>query len=265
MQSSSKRAMKASSKCTRTELLCAACVARLLIATAVICVQIPADAQTATTEDPHFEVASIKPSSESHGPTLYNPTRERFVASNITAKGLIAYAYDVREFQISGGPRWLENDQYDIIAKPQGDVGGERIMAMVRNLLIERFSLKLHRESKELPVFALVAAKSGPKLHVSAGEGLDVRGGHGHFTARGITMQMMAAQLASRVLDRPVVDRTGLNGVFDVELEWAADDNPDAGPSIFTAIQEQLGLRLEAQRAAVDVLVVDQVDRPSAN
>jgi uncharacterized protein (TIGR03435 family) len=138
-------------------------------------------------------------------------------------------------------------------------------MAMVQNLLIERFSLKLHRESKELPVFALVAAKNGSKLHVSVGKGLDVRGGHGHFTARGITMQMMAAQLAARVLDRPVVDRTGLNGEFDLELEWAADDGPDAGPSIFTAIQEQLGLRLEAQRAAVDMLVVDQVERPSAN
>ncbi len=227
---------------------------------------LPIEAQIATTPSPQFEVASIKPSAPgSRGPTIYNPTRERFAVDGITTKGLIAYAYDVREFQISGGPRWVESDPYDIVAKPQGDIGGERIMAMVQNLLVERFGLKFHRESKEVPVFALVAAKSGPKLHVSAVEGLDVRGGHGHFTARGISMGMMAAQLAARVLDRPVVDRTGLNGAFDVELEWAADDRPEAGSSIFTAIQEQLGLKLEAERAAVDVLVIDQVERPSAN
>ncbi len=132
----------------------AAQLAPLVIASAFIFGQVP--------DDLRFEVASIKPSPESHGTDFYNPTRERFAADNITAKGLIAYAYDVREFQISGGPRWLETDPYDIIAKPQGDASAVRVMAMVRNLLVDRFSLKLHRESKEMPIYALVAAKSGP-------------------------------------------------------------------------------------------------------
>jgi uncharacterized protein (TIGR03435 family) len=213
-----------------------------------------------------FEVASIRPSAPgTRGPTIYNPTPERFAIDGITTKSLIAYAYDVREFQISGGPRWLESDQYDIIAKPQGDTNGQRIMAMTRNLLADRFRLKLHRESKEIPVLALAVAKGGPKLQPSVAQGLEVRGGEGRLTARKITMGMMAAQLAGRVLGRPVLDRTGITGEFDIELKWAPDENPDSGPSIFTALQEQLGLRLEAQRGPVDLLVIDHVERPSAN
>jgi uncharacterized protein (TIGR03435 family) len=220
----------------------------------------------AQTAAPQFEVASIKPSAPgARGPTFYNPTRERFVVTGITAKALIAYAYDVREFQVSGGPGWLGSDEYDIVAKPDGDVRGDRVLAMARALLAERFHLSLHRESKEMPVLALVVAKGGPRLRASAGSGPEVRGGRGRFEARSVTLGMFAAQLAGRVLDRPVLDRTGIAGEFDITLEWAFDPGADNGPSIGTALQEQLGLKLEAQKGAVEVLVVDHVERPSAN
>ncbi|HEV1283815.1 MAG TPA: TIGR03435 family protein [Bryobacteraceae bacterium] len=219
----------------------------------------------AQTAEPQFEVASIKPSAPgARGPTFYNPTRGRFAVTSITAKALIAYAYDVREFQISGGPGWIGSEEYDIVAKPDGDVRGDRVLAMARALLAERFHLSLHRESKEMPVLALVIARGGPKLLPSTGGGPEVRGGRGRFEARNVTMGMFAAQLAGRVVDRPVLDRTGIGGEFDINLEWAFD-GADNGPSIATVLQEQLGLKLEAQKGVVEVLVVDHVEKPSAN
>jgi len=224
-------------------------------------------AQNAATADPQFEVASIKPSAPgSRGPTIYNPTRGRFAIDSITTKDLIAYAYDVREFQVSGGPSWVGSEEYDIVAKPQGEPSNERILAMARGLLAERFSLTLHHESKEMPVLALVAAKGGTRLQPSLGPGgPEVRGGRGHLVARQVTMGLLVAQLAGRVLGRPVLDRTGIAGEFDINLEWTPDERPDLGPSIFTALQEQLGLKLETQKGFVDVLVVDHVERPTAN
>jgi len=215
---------------------------------------------------PQFEVASIKPSAPgARGPTIYNPTRVRFAIDCISPKSLIAYAYDVREFQILGGPKWLGSDQYDVVAKPDGDASSERILAMARGLLAERFRLALHRESKEMPVFALVSAKGGPRLRPSAGQGPEIRGGRGRLIARHVTMGILAAQLADRALGRPVLDRTGIAGEFDVDLEWTPDESMDIGPSIFTALQEQLGLRLEALKGVVEVLVIDHAERPSAN
>jgi uncharacterized protein (TIGR03435 family) len=218
--------------------------------------------------EPRFEVASIKPSAPgSRGPTIYNPTPTRFAIASITTKALIAYAYDVRESQVSGGPNWIGSEEYDIVAKPEGEPSNERILAMAKNLLAERFSLTLHHESKEMPVLALTVAKGGAKLHPSETVGgPEVRGGRGRLIARKVTMGMLAAQLAGRVLDRTVIDRTEIAGEFDVDLEWTPDERPDdPGPSIFTALKEQLGLKLETQKSAVDVLVVDRVERPSGN
>lgn len=239
---------------------------RTAIAFAMI-MRIPAGAQNGTPAEPQFEVASIKPSEPgSRGPTFYNPTRERFAIETITTKSLVAYAYDVRDFQISGGPKWFDSDEYDIVAKPQGDASNERVLAMARGLLAERFNLKLHHESKEMSVLALTVAKGGLKLHPSGStNGPEVRGGKGRLIARNVTMGLLAAQLASRVLDRPVLDQTGVAGEFDINLQWTPDDRPDRGPSIFTALEEQLGLKLVSQKGAVDVLVVDQVEKPSAN
>jgi uncharacterized protein (TIGR03435 family) len=217
-------------------------------------------------QTPQFEVASIKPSAPgARGPTIYNPTPEQFAVTSITAKALIAYAYDVREFQVSGGPGWVGSEEYDIVAKPEGDVRGERVLAMARNLLADRFHLSLHRESKEMPVYALAIAKGGPKLRPSSGHGPEVRGGRGQFEARNVTMEMFAAQLAGRMLDRPVLDRTGIAGEYDITLKWEFEAGADNSSSVAIALQEQLGLKLEAQKGAVDVLVIDRVERPSAN
>jgi uncharacterized protein (TIGR03435 family) len=245
-------------------------VPRRIFRTAVVftsIARVAIGAQNETTAEPQFEVTSVKPSARgSHGPTIYNPTRERFAITSITTKSLIAYAYDVRDFQVSGGPSWLGSEEYDIVAKPQGEASSERILAMARGLLTERFNLTLHRESKEMPVLALAVAKGGPRLQPSVGTGgPEVRGGRGRLVARKVTMGLLAAQLAGRVLDRAVLDRTGIAGEFDVDLEWTPDESPDPGPSIFTALQEQLGLKLESQKGIVDVLVVDHVERPSAN
>ena len=228
---------------------------------------VPLGAQNGTTVGPQFEVASVKPSAPgSRGPTIYNPTRERFAIDSITTKALIAYAYDVREFQVSGGSNWVGSEEYNIVAKPQGEASNERILAMVKNLLAERFNLTLHHESKEMPVLALTVVKEGPRLHPSeATGGPEIRGGRGRLVARKVTMGMLAAQLAGRVLDRAVLDRTKIAGEFDVDLEWTPDESPDSSSSIFTALQEQLGLRLETQKGVVDVLLIDHVERPSAN
>jgi len=229
--------------------------------------RVPIEAQNGTAAEPQFEVASVKPSAPgSRGSTIYNPTRERFAIASITTKSLIAYAYDVRDFQVSGGPSWIVSEEYDIVAKPEGEASNERVLAMARGLLAERFNLRLRHESKEMPVLALVVSKGGLKLQHSVGTGgPEVRGGRGRLVARKVTMELLAAQLAGRVLARPVIDRTGIAGEFDVNLEWTPDESKDLGPSVFTALQEQLGLKLEKQKGAVDVLVVEHVDRPSAN
>jgi uncharacterized protein (TIGR03435 family) len=228
---------------------------------------LPMGAQNGTAAPPQFEVASIKPSTPgSLGPTIYNPTRERFAIAAITTKSLIAYAYDVRDFQVSGGPNWVGSEEYDIVAKPDGEASNERILAMARGLLAERFNLRLRHESKEMPVFALVVAKGGPRLQPSVGTGgPEIRGGGGRLVARNVTMGLLAVQLAGRVLGRPVLDRTGIAGEFDVNLVWTPDESLGVGPSIFAALQEQLGLKLESQKGAVNMLIVDHVERPSPN
>ena len=222
--------------------------------------------QIAAQTEPRFEVASIRPSpSGAGGTTVYNPTPDRFAADSITTRTLIAFAWDLRVFQVSGGPGWLDSERYDVVAKPEGDAAVERVRRMVRSLLAERFQLQVHQAAREMPIFTLEIAKGGPKIRVaSPGSGPEIRGPHGHLTARRITAEMLARLLANE-LARPVVNRTGIDGAFDADLEWTPEQDTDPGPSIFTAIEEQLGLKLESKRAPVDVLIVDRVERPSAN
>jgi uncharacterized protein (TIGR03435 family) len=190
---------------------------------------------------------------------------------------------------ISGGPAWADSDRYDILASTPGDIQPklDEQMAMLRRLLTDRFQLTFHRESKELPVFAITVAKSGPKLKPStAPPGAlpylintiypEEKGGiHVLLPARNATITQLAAMMQRAVLDRAVVDNTGLSGTYDFDLEWTPDENQFAGqlprsvestkPSLFTAMQEQLGLRLEATRGPVQALVIDRVERPSEN
>ncbi len=253
-----------------------------------------------------FEVASIKPSNgDDHRVSIQFVPGGGFRSSGTTLKMLVTQAYDVRDFQISGGPGWITSDRYDINAKAErGDSDApppdprnmsddqmrtmrQQMQERLRGLLAERFQLIIHRETRELPVYALVVAKNGPKMKQSefkAGERRRMmRMGRGLMTGEGVPLDMMTNVLSNQ-LGRPVIDRTGLTGPFDIKLEWTPDPGqaggpfggpppsvdglpaPDPnGPTLFTAIQEQLGLRLESTKGPVDVIVIDKVEKPSEN
>jgi len=237
-----------------------------------------------------FEVATIKPADPaSLGRYIRMQSVNRFYAKGFTLNALVAAAYSLSPRAISGGAPWADSDRYDILASTPGDVQPnlDEQMAMLRKLLTERFQLTFHRESRELPVFAITLAKAGSKLKPSVAppatlpELINViypeeKGGvHVMLPARNATIVQFAAMMQRTVLDRPVVDQTGLSGTYDFDLEWTPDENQFGGslpqspestkPSLFIAMQEQLGLRLEATRGPVRALVIDRVERPSEN
>jgi uncharacterized protein (TIGR03435 family) len=243
--------------------------------------KMPADA------NPSFEVATIKPSKPgAPGKGLVMRDPRTFMTVNYTVADLISFAYAVHVRQITGAPAWLEDEKYDITATPDppGQPNRKQIEIMVQKLLADRFKLTFHHDKKELSVFALTVGKTGPKLTASTGDpnglpGVGL-GGLGRVIANNANMSDFTGLMQSVVLDRPVVDQTGLKGRFDFELKWTADENQfpglmgqlppppenvEAPPDLFTAIQQQLGLKLEAVKTAVDVLVIDHVEKPSAN
>lgn len=215
-----------------------------------------------------FEVASIKPHAGevivSMDPMLRG---NRVTGTASTLLDMVTSAYDVRHDQVAGGPAWIKVDRFDVEAKVPGDAipSREEVKLMMRNLLAERFGLKLHEETKDVLVYFLVVAKSGPKLNPGAPDAL--AGAVTRYSDKGIrmetkrdTMQKLALQL-SVSSGRPVIDRTGLDGEYQYTLEWfPANRIPPADsdvPSVFTAVEEQLGLKLEAGRAPQDFLVID--------
>ena len=248
-----------------------------------------------------FEVASVKPN-KTGDPNSGLGLRPggRIVATNVALRLLIRNLYNVQADQIVGAPDWIESERFDIEAKadreypPQADAPAPELLAMMRNLLADRFKLAVHRESREMPVYALVTARAdkslGPQIRrvdvdcaAEAARALAARRGGapppsakpdamppcgmrmrpGNVIARGTTLQQLTRNL-SQFVGRAVVDRSGLDGAFDIDLQWSPEQTADAsGPSIFTAVQEQLGLKLESQRLPVDVLVVDRVERPA--
>ncbi len=237
-----------------------------------------------------FEVASIKPSAPgTHGMQIQTTPGGRLVTKNVNVKFLIQFAYGVKGFQITGGPGWMNSEAYDVEAKPESEdrkVTDAELKQMVRALLTERFKLTLHHDTKEMPVYVLLAGKGGPKLQQAEGERGQMRMGRGLMSAKKVTMAQLANSLANQ-LGRNVIDQTGLTGGFDFELKWTPDETQPfgpkemmradglppgapspgdpAGPSIFTALQEQLGLRLEGQKGPVEILVIDGVEKPSEN
>ncbi len=265
--------------------------------------------QTSSKDRPTFEVASIKPAKPgTRGGLLQFGLGGRFVATGITAKLLLEEAYGVKDSQLARAPSWFNSERYDIDAKPEEaaldklplDQRRDKLMQMIQSLLAERFKLSLSHETKELPVYALVVAKNGPKLHKSTfkppdkpaplprspkpgetrrlGGGIAMEG-PGRLTSTGIELSMFANVL-SRITGRIVIDKTGLPGRYDFTLQWTPDERespvppggpgdappPEStGPSLFTAIQEQLGLKLESQKAPMDILVIDHVEKPSEN
>ena len=234
-----------------------------------------------------FEVATIKPvlPTQKTGRYITMQSTNRWVAKYYTLKLLIAAAYDVSPKVISGGPSWTDDDHFDIEALTPGDTRPTRPeqMAMLRALLVERFRLSFHREAKEFSIYELEVDKGGPKLKASAEPPNEeaqlvstVYPDHLHLPAKNATMGEFTSMLQRALLDRPVVDKTGLTGRYDFNLDWTADETEFGGeiaagpsdapnPPFFTAIQQQLGLRIEATHGIVQALVIDRADRPSEN
>jgi len=236
-----------------------------------------------------FEVASIKKADpDTRGRYIRMQTAHQFLAHNHALKTLIAAAYDVSPQAISGGPSWVESEHYEILAKAPGDrrPNLNEQMAMLRALLADRFKLAIHRERKEMPIYALTVAKGGSKVKVSTispdatPEGPPalafVVSSVMRLPARYASMDEFASLLQRSALERPVVDQTGLTGRYDFDLEFTVDetlfggalgngpDNPTA-PGLFAALQEQLGLKLEATRGPVSTIVIDHAEQASEN
>jgi uncharacterized protein (TIGR03435 family) len=217
-----------------------------------------------------FEVASIKPNVSGSGHSSTNTSKGGVTMRNVSLKQCIEMAYDVKDYALSG-PDWLGSEKFDIVAKPPSDTPEDQFGPMLQSLLADRFKMTVHRESKTLSAYALVVGKNGPQLQkAEAGEGShmnnDGNNGKSKLTGQRVSMPRLADFL-SRQLDRPVIDMTELPGVFDLKLEWADERQATAeGPSLFTALQEQLGLKLEARKLPVEILVVDHVAKvPTEN
>jgi uncharacterized protein (TIGR03435 family) len=226
-------------------------------------------AQSQAPSRPAFEVASVKPN-KSEGMMELGGHNEKFNALRISLEGLIEYAYNINHNEIVG-PAWLGSETYDIEAKPEHPVSIAQIRQMLQTLLTDRFKLSIHTETKELPVYALLAAKNGPRLREApADEEPSFRRTPGHVVAENEPISSFINAFrgnffAPGILDRPVIDTTGLKGRYDFTLEWAQRDT-DTGQSLFTALQEQLGLRLVAQKGPVEILVIDHVEKvPTEN
>jgi len=234
-----------------------------------------------------FEVATIKPTPPDFRARYYTMQgAHQFVAKGYMVRFLVSAAYNLPPRAISGGPDWIDVERYDILASTPGDTRPnlEQQMAMVRTLLAERFSLKFHTEPKEFPVYVLTVAKGGSKLKETATPDAQPMftstvypGDRIVLPARNLTMSQFASTLQRAILDRPVLDKTGLPGPYDFDLEWTYDDTQFGGnlppladqtsgkPNFLAALQEELGLKLESSRAAVDAIVIDAVQKPSEN
>jgi uncharacterized protein (TIGR03435 family) len=236
--------------------------------------------------NPVFEVATIKPSNPDAPGKGFQVRGRQFSTLNTTVSDLVTFAYGIHARQVTNIPAWFETDKFDLSAKPDGEgqPNDKQWKTMIQKLLADRFKLTFHHDKKELSVYTLVLAKGGPKLTKSEGDpnGLPALffRGLGMLPARNATMADFAGLLQGAVLDRPVVDQTGLAGRWDFTLNWTPDESQFAGlgvrvppptdsasapPGLFAAVQEQLGLKLDATKAPVDVLVVDRVEKPSEN
>jgi len=236
-------------------------------------------------EGPQFEVATIKPSDPAACcARTYSRQGRRFGTNNTYLRWLIQWAYGIQAKQIVGGPAWLDVDRYDI----SGEIDGtgsptdREWRVAVQKLLADRFQLAFHHEIREMPAYALTTAKGGPKLTKSDTEKNPVpRFGFGGSVGqtmtgfgRDVTLKDFMGEVQRLALDRPIVDRTGITGAFDIDLKFTREDPnslgmmqlpDDAAPNLITALEQQLGLKLEGVKAPVDVLVIDRAEAPSAN
>ena len=240
--------------------------------------------KTDTAKRLEFEVASVKPSNpgDNGGGIKPLPGGQTYVARNAPVKVMIKLMFHLNDRQISGAPAWLETDRYDVEAKADGPHTIDELHVMFQNLLIDRFKLQFHKEMRTLPAYELVVDKSGTKLAENTSpEHFDIPiqpTGFGKLQATHCSMSYFSWVLSQR-LDRPVIDQTGLGRFYDFTLEWtpevppglaarpeaAANLPPTNGPDIFTALREQLGLKLDSYKGPVEVMVIDHVERPSEN
>jgi len=235
---------------------------------------------------PSFEVATIKPSKPDTPGQSITVRGRTFGTLNQTVASMMTFAFGLHPDQIVGGPQWLRTDRFDISAEPEGSgmPNDKQWRAALAKLLADRFSLTFHRDKKELSVYALAVLKTGHKLtkndtNPSGLPALFFRG-LGIFPVQNATMSDFAGTMQAVVLDRPVIDQTGLEGRYDFTLTWTPDetqfggrggqapppaDPANAPPGLFTAIQEELGLKLESTKAPVDVVVIDRLEKPTEN
>ena len=281
-------------------------------------------AQPALAPMPSFEVASIKLNRSGDGGMRFQNTPGRFVVNNANVKFLIEFAYNIKDFQLSGGPSWINTDRYDIDAKMEDsaveameilppDKRQEQIRLMIQSLLADRFQLRVERGTKELPAYALIVAKGGPKLTetpdqapagsgsapaqppgpagVGGGGGGGRQGptgffriGRGQINMSGASMSSFASTLAGQAeIGRPVIDETGLKGNYEIALKWTPESPTQiaggdasqssasappvdtSGPNLFTALQDQLGLKLESRKAPAETIAIARIEKPSDN
>jgi uncharacterized protein (TIGR03435 family) len=231
---------------------------------------------TVPTASPTFQVATIKPSKPGELLRIQIQGR-RFATTGSSVVDVLKYAYGVHASQIVDGPAWLGTEKFDLLADPDTESrpSSDEMKRMVQELVADRFHLSFHRAKRELPVYAIVVGKTDPKLTKSTRDPNGIPAAAfsplGKLSVGNATMTDLATFMQRYVTDRPVVDKTGIPGKYDLNLVWTPDDkatstdDPNAPPGLFTAIQEQLGLKLEAVKAQVDVLVVDHVEQPSEN
>ncbi|HWD98464.1 MAG TPA: TIGR03435 family protein [Bryobacteraceae bacterium] len=243
---------------------------------AIVILESLSGAVPAVAADLEFEVASIKPSPPPDAPrTPMKIDRGRVVYNAFSPRMLIQIALRAPAWKITGGPSWLDSDRYDVAAILPSGATSDQIPAMVQRLLADRFHLRSRAETRQLDVYALRIAKNGPKLKPpDMGEQWSegaMKGGifAGSLELHQLNMDGLAEVLSSKT-GRPVINRTQLNGLFDVRLKWAPDNaSPGAagsdGPSLYTALTEQLGLKLEPVKAPVEVMVITDIRKPSAN
>jgi uncharacterized protein (TIGR03435 family) len=234
--------------------------------------------QAGQVPDAAFGAASIKPARPGVRGYSIRPLPGRMSAENVTLKLLIGEAYNVHDFQISGGPNWIDSDRYDVEAKADGDPGRKQLRAMLQTLLADRFGLAVRHESREMPVLMLEAAKGGPKLQPAKHPEAPVM--FRVFQRRQITAENAPLEnlreTLTWLLGRSVLDGTGLQGSFDYHLEWSPDEvqlqSQEAplqidgnAPSLGVALQQQMGLKLVSQKGSVNVIAVEKAERPMAN
>jgi bla regulator protein blaR1 len=255
-------------------------IAAIVATTWFLCPAAPA--QTSTAPPTRFEVASVKPAapgSPGGGAYLLLPGGS-FVGRNLPVRRLVMEAYGVGSFQISGGPGWIDSERYDIEAKAEGLAKPDQLSVVMQALLADRFKLEVHRETKDLPIYAVIVGKQGAKIHLSVQTSSGKQGFASRTRIAGDFSMADFAKILAPLLSRSVIDRTGLDGTYELNLQWTpliGQDGPVPGvdntelpadanePPIFSAIQEQLGLQLKSQRGPVDIIIIERVKKPSDN